>query len=174
MNNLETLLTIFLKPAQRLENTSIDMLTKRFVDTAEGAQLDVLGRLVGQPRGGLVDDTYRRYIRARVAANNSSGKREELINIARLVVNDASVITLHEEANATARLKVSLPQTSTTETVLVYFLTLAVGNGIRIIVETNAYPSNLRFKFAGSTTPGPGWDNTIALGTGGEFSDSRG
>lgn len=172
MNSTEALLTILLSPAQRLENADIDLLTKRFVDTAEGYQLDVLGRIVGQKRGGLADDVFRRYIRARIAANNSNGKREELINIANLVLNDASVVAVHEEQIATVRVTIDLPQTSTTEAVLVYFLTIAVGVGIRIIVETNTSPIANRFTY--SSGSGNGYDNGLSPGIGGSYTDGRG
>ena len=172
MNSTEALLSILLSPAQRLENADIDLLTKRFVDTAEGYQLDVLGRIVGQKRGGLVDDVFRRYIRARIAANNSNGKREELINIANLVLNDASVVTVHEVRNATVNVLVDLPQTAAVEAVLVYFLTIAVGIGIRIRVETNASPAANRFTYSGGA--GNGYDNGLSPGIGGFYTDGRG
>src|SRR5690349_3946784 len=87
-NNTEKLLAILATPFQSLENTLQDLLTKRSIDTAEGAQLDVIGKLVGQPRNGLDDDTYRRYCRARIATNRSNGTNENLITITDLIVYD--------------------------------------------------------------------------------------
>ena len=51
------------------------------VNNATGAQLDLLGRIVGEPRLGLDDEDYRRFIRVRVRANRSSGSQDELIDI---------------------------------------------------------------------------------------------
>lgn len=48
--NLNDFLTIFLNQNQELENTFFDLLNKRDLDSAVGAQLDVIGRIVGQPR----------------------------------------------------------------------------------------------------------------------------
>src|SRR5687768_16247400 len=88
-NNIEKLLAVSVAPAQDLENCLQQLRLYRFVDTAEGDQLDIIGRIVGLDREGLDDDDYRRYIRARIAANNSNGTIEDLLTVAFLVVYDA-------------------------------------------------------------------------------------
>lgn len=51
------------------------------IDDNEGAQLDAIGRLVGQPRIGVPDATYRLYLKARIAANKSRGTPEDLYRV---------------------------------------------------------------------------------------------
>lgn len=174
MNRLEKLLTILLTAGQRLENTGYDMLVNRAVDTAVGAQLDILGRIVGQDRAGLDDDTYRRYIRARVASNRSTGKRDELLAIAVLVINSLSASFVGEDkAIATYFMRVDgVAVDGPTMNALMGFIKSAIGAGIRPMVQTApAVPSGM-FKFSGGTA-GPGFDNTAAPGTGGKLADLR-
>lgn len=66
---------------QQLEDAFWDLLTKRGLPTAFGAQLDVLGKLVGQPRNGNDDPAYLAFIYIRIAEINSQGTPEELIHI---------------------------------------------------------------------------------------------
>ncbi len=54
---------------------------------AVGAQLDVLGDVVGQKRQGMVDDEYRSFIYARIKVNRSDGKLEQLLEILSLILN---------------------------------------------------------------------------------------
>ena len=54
------------------------------IGRATGVWLDLLGRVVGEPRDGRGDIDYRRGIRVRVLVNRSNGRIEELAKIARL------------------------------------------------------------------------------------------
>jgi hypothetical protein len=56
-----------------------------------GDQLDKWGGLVGESRGGLEDDDYRRFIRARVLVNRSKGSTDELVKIMQLVTAPSTV-----------------------------------------------------------------------------------
>src|SRR5690242_14038772 len=87
-NNTEKLVATLATPFQSIENMLQQLLTERSIDTAVGAQLDVIGRIVGQPRNGLDDESYRRYCRARIATNNSEGVMENLITVTDLIVYD--------------------------------------------------------------------------------------
>lgn len=55
--------------------------TGRRLDSAVGAALDVLGRIVDEERRGQADEPYRLRIRARLAVNRSSGSGPELLRI---------------------------------------------------------------------------------------------
>lgn len=67
---------------QALETVFADILTKRFVETAVGDQLDQIGKLVNEDRNGNDDDTYRIYVRLKILANKSQGLSENLLEIA--------------------------------------------------------------------------------------------
>jgi len=76
------LLASWLTEVQAVEDAFYQLLTERSIDTATGAMLDMLGRIVGQPRGGRDDATYRLWISARVLVERSSGTTEQIIAIA--------------------------------------------------------------------------------------------
>jgi cellobiose-specific phosphotransferase system component IIC len=79
--NTEALIGAVATPAQDLEDALIQVYTQRWIATAVGAQLDVLGAIVGQDRGGFDDTTYRLFIQTRIQVNKSSGCPEELYAI---------------------------------------------------------------------------------------------
>ena len=100
-NNITKLLTALVTPHQPLEDAWQQLRLLRSVDTAVGVQLDMIGEIVGQERGGMVDDDYRRFVRARIAANISDGRVFDLIKVATLVVNDDdTTIQLDLQGNA--------------------------------------------------------------------------
>jgi hypothetical protein len=90
--NLVAFLTAHVAPLQDIEDALQQLLLERQVDTAIGDQLDALGALVGQARAGLSDDDYRRYVRARIMANRSRAIVEDLLQVARLVLNDGDAV----------------------------------------------------------------------------------
>ncbi len=88
----EAAVTALVTPLQDTEAILQDLLVKLLIDNATGALLTLLGKLVKQPRDGVTDDTlYRRYVRARIAANNSGGTRADNITVARLILGDPAV-----------------------------------------------------------------------------------
>ncbi len=87
---MKGILTSYLDEIQELEVASYEVANGYFADSAVGAQLEVLGRVVGQPRRGLDDDTFRAFINARVAANISSGTLPDLIRVVLLAVSSQS------------------------------------------------------------------------------------
>ena len=91
-SNIVKMLRVLLQPTQDLEDVLQALRTQRSIDAAVGAQLDMIGAIVGQPRNGMTDDDYRIYCRARIATNRSGGSYEDLIKISLLVLNDASVV----------------------------------------------------------------------------------
>lgn len=72
--------------AQTMEDEHFALLVDMDFNTAVGANLERWGQLVDEPRGGLSDEDYRRFIEARIAANRSGGSTEEIIRIWKLVV----------------------------------------------------------------------------------------
>ena len=79
--NIEGQLTTYLRQNNDLENTIFDVMGSRNLDTAVGVQLEQIGSIVGQDRGGLSDDDYRVQIKFKIAVNNSNGTPEELISM---------------------------------------------------------------------------------------------
>ncbi len=83
--NLAVFVRAFAEEVQELEDAIWFVLYGRMLDYAEGAQLDVLGRIVGQLRSGLSDDAYRVHITARIRINRSIGTPADVIDVLRLV-----------------------------------------------------------------------------------------
>lgn len=70
---------------QTLEDVTFDVLLSLDVNTATGEQLDRLGALVGEQRGGLGDEDLRRFIRARILVNVCDGTADAIIEIWRTI-----------------------------------------------------------------------------------------
>ena len=68
---------------QAIEDLAYQMLALRSVYTATGVNLDVLGKIVGQPRiaYAATDDVYRLLILVKILVNRSAGHLEELLTI---------------------------------------------------------------------------------------------
>jgi len=86
------LLASWLTEVQAVEDAFYQLLTERSVATATGETLDILGRIVGQPRDGRDDATYRLWISARVMVSRSSGTTEQILAIANKLVGGAAVV----------------------------------------------------------------------------------
>ena len=148
------LLTVFAQRYQNLEVAFWDLLTQRGIYTAFGAQLDVIGRIVGFARGALSDATYQLYLAAQITANHSDGLGEDLIKIARLIVNNAAAtIYVTNEGAATTRVRVggiALPDA--TATVVATMLDEARAGGVRLLTQyAVSAPANV---FAFDSGPG--------------------
>jgi hypothetical protein len=76
---------------QELEESLQELRDERTLDVAAGAQLDQYGLLVGEPRGGLTDAEYRRFIDARLLANTSGGDVDRILDIIRIVTQTLDV-----------------------------------------------------------------------------------
>lgn len=168
-NRVERLLTALGGSVQDLWQVMQAVLLLRTIESAAGAQLDVLGRIVKERRDGLDDDTYRRRVRARIAVHRSRGTVEDLITITRLVVLvEGALIRVVVEAIASVvvHLENAAVTDAIADTVLFGFLQAAAAAGVRVILHS------------GSGDPA-GWftldasDNARGLDNG-LFTDTRG
>jgi Protein of unknown function (DUF2612) len=144
------LLTALVSPLQDIENALQQMLTLRDISTAFGAQLDQIGDWVVQPRNGLIDSVYQRYLYAKITANFSSGTSEQLITISKLILNDAvlliSVLTQGIAAVVVRVTGADVPSTTTADA-LISFLKLGTKAGVRVILEYENAPDAGTFYF---------------------------
>lgn len=157
-NNTEKLVATLATPFQSIENTLQQLLTERSIDTAVGAQLDIIGKIVGQPRNGLDDETYRRYCRTRVAVNNSNGVIENLITVTDLIVyDDDAYYEIDNQGTACVVLRIQdLAITEDLADIIISFLRDTVSAGVRVILEYFSTTPGNTFKW---DTPGRGWDS---------------
>ncbi len=157
-NNIEKLVATLATPFQSLENALQQLLTERSIDTAAGAQLDVIGRIVGQPRNAMDDDDYRRYCRARIVTNRATGTIPELITVTELIVyDDDGYYEIDNQGTACVVLRIqNLVITAELAAIVLEFLKDTVSAGVRVILEYQTAPVDTGFKW---DTVGRGWDS---------------
>lgn len=76
---LKAIVAAIVDPLRVLEEFTDEIGTKRWIDTAEGKQLDGCGYIVGELRRGRNDDDYRKAIKFRVFVNISKATPTDLI-----------------------------------------------------------------------------------------------
>lgn len=144
---------------QGLEDVSWQVRAGRAVDTAEGAQLDVLGRVVGRERGALSDEEYRVRIKTQIALNLSSGTPGEIVGLFRLLMPNG--IQLLEQAPAAFVLRIlgvlPIPATEALE-----LLREAKPGGVRALLEWSDVPEDQLLKL--DETPGLGDSDDPSVG----------
>ena len=128
-----------------LETAFQSLLTMTSIDSSEGVQLDIIGRIVGQPRGGQVDATYRRMLRAQVLALKSEGTVAHLVAVLRAFLGSTASLIYSPSYPAGYVLTISLPLLTTA------LATLAVGF-LRTATTTAVYGNLLYQTEADATT----------------------
>lgn len=126
------------------------------LDTDEGAQLDGLGAIVGEPRQGASDATYRNRIRARVRLNVGSGTAEDMIAIASLLSPPGALVEVVEEFPAAMTVRVlGVRVTAEDGAFLARILRQARAGGVRLITEWGEVDPAQLFRL----DAGPGLDS---------------
>lgn len=88
---IEALLRAIAAQTQAISDALEDLRTERWIDTAEGAQLDGLGRILGLARGAWDDEQYRARLRVRIRILLADGTPENIIATLALLANGESV-----------------------------------------------------------------------------------
>ena len=70
---------------QAVEDFLWQLATGCNLDDAVGVQLDGLGDILDEPRGGLTDNQYRLFLRAKILVLRSRGRVEQLIQILKVL-----------------------------------------------------------------------------------------
>lgn len=89
--NLREFTRILLEEVQEVENMMISLMVERTLDSAVGAQLDQWGEVLGEPRAGQKDTSYRGFLKARLLTNLAEGEIERLIEITHLITKALKV-----------------------------------------------------------------------------------
>ena len=77
--------------AQEIEDIGFDLLVSTTITAASGWVLDQWGAVVGEERGDLDDEDYRRFIEARILANLSDDSTDRMIKIFEIVAGPGEV-----------------------------------------------------------------------------------
>jgi hypothetical protein len=122
---------------QDFETAAIELLRMRRVELATGDLLDKFGAMVGQPRGDLDDETYRRYIRATIRAHRSHGLPVDLTEIGHLIVaDDAAIFVMTNWGGGVVTIEITQVLVDfEVAAVLMQFLQRAVAAGVRLYLE---------------------------------------
>lgn len=145
--NIEKFITAFAEMVQVTEDGMYPLLLDLLIDDAEGAQLDILGRVVGQERSGLSDTQYRIRLKARVATTRSRGTVADLLKIVSLLLlPDVALVELTNLFPASVLLDVrDLPVTAEMTAVVAEFMRDAAAAGVQVHVVTSASPDSETF-----------------------------
>lgn len=90
---LNALLAIYLRQLQEAEVANWLLLNLQDIDIAGGIYLDHMGALIGQPRSGLDDTFYRNLLKARIAANKSTGTSADIIDVIQALFGNEGVLS---------------------------------------------------------------------------------
>lgn len=82
----EALQASYVRQLQDVEDCAWSIIEAFFLDTADEPRLEILGRIVGQPRRGETLATYRLLVGARIKVNRSDGQSADIIEIAQLLL----------------------------------------------------------------------------------------
>lgn len=149
---------------QQLETVFYDLLERRLLD-GEGAQLDGVGDIVGEPRRGRADSAYKIRLAVRILLNVSSGTPEEILAMIRLLAGD----DLGWQEFYPAFFTVAAYDVDTTELALeaANIVQLARGAGIGADFLFSPVPGSMVFSFNEGAAQGWNagiWPHTIAPG----------
>jgi hypothetical protein len=105
---IEALLCVFMQQVDVLEQVLADLEQLRSIDNAYGAQLDVLGVILGLARAPWEDDAdYRTALIAWAAATIANGRPNEVIDVAQTYLGASGTVSLLEDYPLTARVDVA-------------------------------------------------------------------
>lgn len=94
------------KTFEAIASDAYDVWLKRQLPEAEGAQLDLIGRVVGQPRlNDWTDDEYRVWLTVRIKTIKAHGTPNDLISIAGILLASEGY-RLRDPGYATATLSI--------------------------------------------------------------------
>lgn len=92
LTNLQKVVQALTMQAQVLNTQEQLLVTMRYLNTAQGVQLDGLGQILGLPRiAGQSDQSYREDLQFQIFVNQSNGTPEEVISILKYLTDATTV-----------------------------------------------------------------------------------
>lgn len=136
--NFLALLAAPLTQVQDLETAFQQLNHLRALPSASGGQLDVVGQILTQPRNGLDDATYKKFLLARVRLNRSSGTINQILEIFTLITTGG--VSLTEWAPAAFDLLLTGPITSAAAVTYLTILRQARAAGVGGALHWTEWP----------------------------------
>lgn len=159
---IEILVRALMTQVQELENALWDLLTKRAIDTAVGAQLDVIGKIIGQPRGTFDEVSYRTFIRGRALVNRSSGTTDQMVELVNTLLPAGATLAVKEYFPAAFQIEVTSSVPDWFGNALAAMVLEAKALGVAPHVVWFNGPAVFRFAIPGDITPSPhGFGNGV-------------
>lgn len=141
---------------QELEDAALDLRLVLGLDDATGGWLDRLGRIVGETREGLDDQTYRRFVRARLAINASEGGVEELLSIGRALGGGTALYHPAYPAAYQLTLVTPTPSPASLDARLRQRITDATASGVGVALIIGSPDVDTIFRLDASAMPAAG------------------
>lgn len=157
---------------QDVEDAAWSVLLDTPLAVAIGFNLERIGKLVGQPRNGMVDETYWLWIQARIKTNKSSGSIDQIIAIFALLNDGATPPIFEEQFPAAFALKIHGIAGITAPDQQAAILRQARKAGVRSVLEYSTAPTGSGFTFAGGD--GKGFPDALGTpGSGGKLAGAE-
>jgi len=137
------------------------------VGNAEGVNLEILGRIVGEVRNGETDALFRRAILTRVLVNRSQGRLEDLIDIIRTyaALTGADSVWIQDVQPARLEVRVNAELVVPGAGLLARLKRAkAAGVALSLIVGTPGVPANRLFILGDSSDAYPNDNTTQGMG----------
>jgi len=153
--------------AQELENELMALRTLSDIENSVGAQLDVIGKIVRQPREGRTDEVYRVWLRARIRLNRSSGTPVDVLEVLRLAAGQTPIIQYIPEPPAAFSVQI-LGLTEDVDSLRV-LLSETTAAGVRSLLEYSEDDGSALFMFTDmdESPTTLGFSDELDPGTGG-------
>jgi len=98
---MAALLQAMVQRVQEIENCAWDVLERYTLGGADTARLDVLGRIVGQPRFWSDDEIYRAVLRGKIRANRSRGLTDDIVDVVQAITPSSDPVHAESYSPAT-------------------------------------------------------------------------
>jgi hypothetical protein len=85
------LVAAFVSEIQEVEQVMYELIVSRYIGNASDAQLDQYGAAVGEPRAGLTNAEYRKFILARILTNLGEGEIPRLLEVVKTITSASRV-----------------------------------------------------------------------------------
>jgi hypothetical protein len=155
---MREMLRTWVRQVQDFETAAFEVINGRGITDGVGVQLDGIGQIVGQERGGADDATYRLRLRAKILLNMTSGTIPEILEIFALLIAEDQTPDIVEYFPAALKLRIvgDSGTPSVTATELNKFLQRARAAGVRANLVYSTEPTADTFTWDG--TADQGWD----------------
>lgn len=119
---IAALLQAYVQRVQELEDATWAVMDRYTVAVADTTRLDILGRVVGQPRFWSNDEIYRSVIRGKIRANRSRGLTDDIVDVVQCVTPTSDPVHVAHYSPATMFVWPEAPIDAATDLIALKFL----------------------------------------------------